>query len=207
MNTEVNLQSVEDLDLLDFERAICNVLKATLQYPASTELSLLSWLMISSSSAKQKTEMKAFPASYYLNKKVAEYICKSDGGIRIVVGIDLSGTYGEWNRIKKQWKQGGNNRGSAKIIVWRAKRDRHEWRAEERSTVEVCKEDGTSGLTQVECVNLRDFVSQEAENTMNATKLRKLERAVMRIDANEARKTIDDLLEEQENDDKQEAFA
>lgn len=139
-----------------------------------------------------------------LNRKAEEYIYKSDGGIRTSVGIDLSGTFREWGRIKK-WKQDGNNRGPAQIIVWRAKRDgKGALQIVESPAIEVCRDDRTSDLTQVECVNLRDFVSKEAEGMMSANELHDLESVGMRMDSSKIRKTIDRVLKEQKDADEKE---
>ncbi len=60
-----------------------------------------------------------------LRKKAKEFIQEIGGGIRTVVGLDFSGTYDTWDKIKDQWDRTGTpQRGPACVFVWRAVFDR-----------------------------------------------------------------------------------
>ncbi|KAI1152883.1 hypothetical protein F4825DRAFT_450076 [Nemania diffusa] len=117
-------------------------------------------------------------------KKINHYILKSEGAIRTVVRIDLSKTHQKWEKIKRNWEAGGNNRGPVQI-----------------------HEDGTADEVSIPCISLRDFVSERDEDIikMNSKELRGLENLVLELDTQKFLEAIDVALEKQKEEDEKAA--
>ncbi|KAI8945157.1 hypothetical protein F4801DRAFT_569383 [Xylaria longipes] len=77
-----------------------------------------------------------------LRNKAIEFIQESGGDIRTVVGLDFSGTYDVWDKVKDQWDRTRiSQRGPASVFVWRAVFDRRTGKA-------VLDDDGQPKITE-----------------------------------------------------------
>ncbi|KAI0460574.1 hypothetical protein F5B21DRAFT_452332, partial [Xylaria acuta] len=117
-----------------------------------------------------------------LRKKATEFIQESEGGIRTVVGLDFSGTYEVWDKVKDQWDRTGiPQRGPSKVFVWRAVFDRRTGNAvfdddgQPKITESVhifSNESGEPDLNERVCLKLEDMIPERAirEDEINRRK-------------------------------------
>ncbi|KAK5635395.1 hypothetical protein RRF57_011107 [Xylaria bambusicola] len=146
-----------------------------------------------------------------LQKKAKELIQESGGDIRTVVGLDFSGTYDSWDKIKEQWERTGRTqRGPACVFVWRAVFDRKTGKTSlddegqpkiTESAHVFCDEHGKVNLSEYVCLELQDFIQERAlrEEGLDRPSLREVELVIdsptlMRYYDNELQdqKTFDD---------------
>jgi len=122
-----------------------------------------------------------------LRKKAKEFIQESGGDIRTVVGLDFSGTYDTWDKIREQWDRTGTpQRGPACIFVWRAVFDRKTGRTSlddegqpkiTESTHMFCDEHGEANLDERVCLGLQDIIPERVlrEESIDRRDLRGVE--------------------------------
>ncbi|KAI1746981.1 hypothetical protein F4782DRAFT_522883 [Xylaria castorea] len=107
-----------------------------------------------------------------LREKATEFIQESEGGIRTVVGLDFSGTYEVWDKVKDQWDRTGiPQRGPACVFVWRAAFDRRTGKTvldddgQPKITESVhafSNEFGEPDMTEHVCLKLEDMIPEMA---------------------------------------------
>ncbi|KAI0444691.1 hypothetical protein F4803DRAFT_572683 [Xylaria telfairii] len=118
---------------------------------------------------------------------------ESEGGIRTVVGLDFSGTYGVWDKIKDRWDRTGvPQRGPATVFVWRAVFDRRTGKAvldqygRPKMTESVhlfSNQSGEPDLNMCVCLKLEDMIPENAVREDNMDRRKDMDGVELVIDS------------------------
>ncbi|KAI1426090.1 hypothetical protein F5Y12DRAFT_794818 [Xylaria sp. FL1777] len=141
-----------------------------------------------------------------LRKKAKELIQETGGDIRTVVGLDFSGTYDTWDKIREEWDRTGTpQRGPARVFVWRAVFDRKTGQTSlddegqpkiTESTHVFCDEHGEANLDERVSLGLQDIIPERALREENIDK-RGLRGVELIIDSPTLMRCFDKDLEDQ----------
>ncbi|KAI0529812.1 hypothetical protein GGR58DRAFT_495567 [Xylaria digitata] len=142
-----------------------------------------------------------------LRKKAKEYIQESDGNIRTVLGLDFSGTYNTWGKIRDQWDRTDTpQRGPACVFVWRAvfNRETGQVSLDDKGQPKItesmhvfCNEDGEANPDERVCLKVQDFIPETVLRDQNINRKRDLRGAELFIDSSTFMSYYHTCLEEQ----------